>query len=267
MRSKEYWEQRAGAYRDTMATPYHRNRLRMVEALLAGARLDGAAVDFGCGDGIMSERILDLGGSVVAVDIDRSMVHATQERLSRFGGGWQVLQGTETALTPIATASQDLVLALNVLAYMGAEECERFYAETSRVLKPGGHLVVTHSNELFDMFTLNKKTVEFYKNHFSDFVDNSEVSALLTHPDKPDRASFPTRENPLAYGARLKRFSLFEERQEFAILHPRPPLLMPGFNPDDLAAREMEDTIGWAEDVRWKLMFMCSVFGARFVKG
>ena len=64
-----------------MNSSYHRNRLAMVQRLLEAEDLSGRVLDFGCGDGTLSERVLAAGGNVLAVDADPSMVAFTAARL------------------------------------------------------------------------------------------------------------------------------------------------------------------------------------------
>lgn len=93
------------------------------------------------------------------------------------------------------------------------------------------------------------------------------METLLTNPDKPERNPLPGRENPLSYKHKLLSYGFKECSLEYSILHPIPPLLMADFNPDDLDARQdMEQTVGLPEPERWKLMFMCSIFGSRSIR-
>lgn len=263
---KSYWAVRAADYRETVASDYHRNRLRMVEALMRPGDLTGRVVDFGCGDGFICEKVVGAGGSAIGIDIDPSMIAASRDRLVRFGGKSSFVEGGVEALGDLPAGTADVLFALNVLAYLDPESESEFYRHVARILVPDGVLICTHSNELFDMYTLNRYTVEFYRRHFSEFGDMTEVGTLLTHPVQPQRTTFPTRANPLSYGHRLAAFGLREVQQEFAIPHAQPPLLTDGFDPDDLANRRMPQTIDLAPEHRWKLMFVCSIFGVRAVR-
>ena len=192
------------------------------------------------------------------------MIGAARERLAGLGPDVLVLeQGGVGVMKKIADGSVDSVFALNVLAYLEPDEEEAFYRETHRVLRPGGQLIVTHSNELFDMFTFNRYTVDFFARNFAFGNETKTIASLLTHPDKPDRQGFSIRENPLNYSVKLLGYGFREEQQEFAILHELPFLLTPEINFDDINKRTYPKTIGWPERDRWKLMFVCSIFGSR----
>lgn len=265
------WQVVAASYREQMQTPYHKNRIGIVEALLTKQDLSKTVLDFGCGDGICSERVIVAGGRVVAVDLESSMVKSTQNRLDACArncrsSGYSVQCGGTETLTRYADESFDTVLAVNVLAYMDKPEEHLFYTQSHRILRPGGVLVVTHSNELFDLYTLNKYTVAFFKRHFSTHASMEDISTLLLHPDEPDRHVFPVRENPLNYKHKLLSYGFIEKQQEFSILHRLPPLLMKHFDPDDLQSRDCPQTMDWPETEKWKLLFMCSIFGSRAVR-
>lgn len=262
----QHWSQRAADYRAGMETPYHRDRLRMVDELLCDDDLTGRVLDFGCGDGVHAERVCRQGGQVVGIDIDPSMIRHARARLAGQPGAEALVCGGLEALPRLAEASFDTILAINVLAYLEPAESRRFLAEAGRLLRRGGVLVCTHSNELFDLFTLNSYTVRFFARHFADFMPGLDVAPLLTHPDRPSRTVFPTRANPLNYRFELAPHGLREVRQAFAIAHPAPPLLTAGFDPDDLATRHIPDASRVPEEARWKLAFMCSIFGVRAVR-
>lgn len=149
-----------------MDTPYHRNRLRMVEALLAPEDFAGHVVDFGCGDGIMARSVLNKGGTITAIDIDSDMVATTRHALDPFRERVTLVEGGVESLQGLPDGSADTLLALNVLSYLSPKEDNLFYENAARILRQGGALVCTHSNELFDMFTLNKYTVAFFQKNF-----------------------------------------------------------------------------------------------------
>lgn len=262
MSGKEYWEERSASYIQGIEGSYHRNRLRMVEALLRSQTFQGkACLDFGCGDGVFAEHLLSDGATVMGVDVDSVMVAAASKRLATRWPSIKLAEGGVEQLKYLPDGAFDYLFALNVLAYLNAEEEVTFYREAARLVKPGGGLVITHSNELFDMFTFNRYTVNFFHKHFS-IECPCDVSELLTCPDKPNRFVFAVRENPLCYRHKLKAYGFSENRQEFAILHQLPPLLTPTINFDDIDSRAYLETTSWPEEDRWKLMFMCSVFGS-----
>jgi 2-polyprenyl-3-methyl-5-hydroxy-6-metoxy-1,4-benzoquinol methylase len=259
------WNKVAKTYLDSFEGPYHANRLEMVRALVEGIEFgEQRCFDFGCGDGVFMEWLAKRRAVVSGADINKTMITTASARLSGLGERLLLLrEGGVSVMKEIETGSFDFVFALNVLAYLEADEEGVFYGQARRVLRQGGQLVVTHSNELFDMFTFNRYTVQFFARHFSFGSNQTDVSQLLAHPDKPSRSGFAVRENPLNYGVKLAEQGFKEERQEFAILHELPPLLTPEIDFDAINTRNYPTTTNWPARDRWKLMFACSVFGSR----
>ncbi len=248
------WKERGDGYARGIEGPYHRHRLDVIGALLpdlAGAEV----VDVGCGEGVLIREARSRGaGRVTGIDIDDGLL----ERARDSGADHLILGGVEQ-MASIERA--DCVIAANVVAYFTDDEYARFCAEVTRLLAPGGTLVITHSNELFDMFTLNAFTVAFFRERFG-----CDPTALLSRPDEPRRTGFNVRENPLSYVHRLAAHGLRQEQIEFIHRHAAPPLLSPGEDWDDIDSRDYPDTLAVPDDERWMLMFQCSMFGVRAVR-
>lgn len=260
---QEYWDSRSKSYIEGLDGPYHANRLKMVEALIEGRTFAGSdCLDFGCGDGVFAERLLDDGARITGIDVDKVMVDAARVRLESKWPESRLLLGGVDSMKDLPGNSFNYLFALNVLAYLNPDEEISFYREAQRLLRKGGTLIVTHSNELFDMFTFNRYTVNFFNTHFSTPGTRCDVGKLLNQPNRPERFVFGIRENPLRYRFKLKEYGFAEAKQEFAILHTLPPLLTPTVNFDDINSRTYPETTGWPESERWKLMFMCSIFGS-----
>lgn len=265
--AQEYWSQRSEDYNSHIDGAYHTHRMAMVKSLLKGCDIGSrTCVDLGCGDGVLLEYLASQGGHVIGCDASEVMVEAARKRLSRASLEGEVSIGGVEALRSLVAHSIDYLLAINVMSYFSGEEAELFYSEAARVLKEKGSLIITHSNELFDMYTLNLFTAVFYEEHFCGPGTKEKISSLLTHPDKPERIWFNIRENPLSYRYKLADYGFDEVQQEFANIHHLPPLLMDPEGFVDIDKREYPDTLGWDERERWKLMFMCSMFGIRAIK-
>lgn len=252
---RDDWNSYSRYYLTDIESSYHRERFRMVEALLQSADFEDL-LDFGCGDG----RFLELATRGWGFDISSEMIEAASLRVcARASINLRV--GSIDELSEVPSESVSAVLAANVLAYLSHDQLDAFYEQAHRILRPSGALVVTHSNELFDLFTLNKFTVAFFTEHF-----DVDVSSLLNFPASPDRPMHNVRANPLSYGSEMQSRGFREVQQEFAIHHPLPPLLDPGHEPDALGQREVTSVLEYPPRSRWKAMFTCSIFGSRLVK-
>jgi SAM-dependent methyltransferase len=245
----EWWAQRAPGYAAAMAGVYHAHRLAVVRAMLADLP-SGTALDFGCGEGVLLRDLAARSvGRVIGVEPEPALARRIDQsdapRVS-------ILEGGLDRLAAFTNGALDALLAINVLAFMTDAEEAAFYREAARLVRPGGALLVTHSNRLFDLFTLNAFTADFFISEFK--VD---AAALLARPTEPHRVTYNVRENPLAYAGKLRNHGFRETRQEFMNWHDRPPLLdAPG------TPRMFRDTLDWPETERWKLAFQCSMFAS-----
>ncbi len=260
-----YWAERGSTYQEGMNGAYHAHRLAVIGRLLEAVPTKNVScLDFGCDDGAVSELLARRGARVLGIEPDARLSAAARRRVEPLRG--RIVTAGLGELRDIRPASIDLLLALNVAAYFTDDEDRAFYEQASRILRPGGARVVTHSNELFDLYTLNAYTVELIPRHFCGRESRPAIATLLTHPHHPERTTFNIRENPLRYRHKLSAWGFEEVQQEFANLHPLPPLLMDPRGFADIDARTYDDTLNWPPEERWKLLFLCSMYGSRSVR-
>ncbi len=107
---------------------------------LQGHELRGDVLEIGCGSGAMAAEALRKYPDVrlTATDFDESMVEVARRRLSEFGSRAEVRQADATAL-PFPDGSFDVVLSFIMLHHV--LQWERAFAETARMLRPGGRLI------------------------------------------------------------------------------------------------------------------------------
>ena len=106
--------------------------LKMINAL--SLPQEARILDIGCGAGNMIHH-LSRYGHVKGVEIDPRPVEVARQR------GYDVEQGDATSGLSDADDTYDLVTALDVIEHN--QEDVRILREAYRVLKPGGHIVVT----------------------------------------------------------------------------------------------------------------------------
>jgi SAM-dependent methyltransferase len=112
----------------------------IVREILAGLPT-GVAVDAACGTGRHAAHLASLGHTVVGVDSSPEMLDVARARVP--GGSFH--QADIHAL-PLADASADLVLCAVALSHV--PDIRPVLAEFVRVLRPGGHLVLSDSRGL-----------------------------------------------------------------------------------------------------------------------
>jgi ubiquinone/menaquinone biosynthesis C-methylase UbiE len=108
--------------------------------------VQGTALDVGCGSGVYMERLQSLGYEVTGIDLSGEMIEACTKRFRTATAATPPvhLQTADVEHLPFPDKHFDLVLCIGVLGYL--LEDERALKELSRVLKPGGHLLVNVTN-------------------------------------------------------------------------------------------------------------------------
>ncbi len=104
-----------------------------------------AALDVGCGAGLMAVELARRGIHVTATDSSRRMVSAAPRQAGRAGLPDRIRTVEADAHSlPFPSETFDLVVALGLLPWVA--DPPRTLAEMGRVLRPGGWLIVTADN-------------------------------------------------------------------------------------------------------------------------
>lgn len=101
----------------------------------------GRAIDVACGTGRHTSVLLDLGHSVVGVDATMEMLRRAQERLQL-----NLFSRGDARRLPFKEECADIVVCALALTHF--EELRTPIAEFSRVLRPGGHAVISDLHPL-----------------------------------------------------------------------------------------------------------------------
>ena len=103
-------------------------------------------VDLGCGDGAMTELVLDAhpGAEGLMIDFSEPMLSRAGDRLGRFAGRWSTRQADlndSSWQDGLAPGSQDLVVSSLAIHHLPAERKRSLFGEVFSVLTPGGAFV------------------------------------------------------------------------------------------------------------------------------
>jgi ubiquinone/menaquinone biosynthesis C-methylase UbiE len=112
-------------------------------AAVAAARLQPGAVvvDVGTGTGFLAEAALAAGARVIGIDASEGMLEQVR---TRFAGSAFEARAGEVDSIPVENGTADAVLANMVLHH--APDPPHAIEEMSRILKPGGRLVITDAD-------------------------------------------------------------------------------------------------------------------------
>lgn len=109
------------------------------------AHLSGLIVDVGCGNGALLEALLADGFFCEGVDASAISVQNVLELFETHPGFRGARVGTVEKL-PLGDGKAGAVFLVEVLEHLDSTILDRALAELQRVIRPGGHLVVTVPN-------------------------------------------------------------------------------------------------------------------------
>ncbi len=107
--------------------------------------LRGRVIDYGCGPGFLIRELLERGISCEGLDFSKESV---KEVNSQFGDHalFRGAQEINTFPSSVPDGSVDIVFAVEVLEHLLDDQLEPTLRELYRLLKPGGHIVITAPN-------------------------------------------------------------------------------------------------------------------------
>jgi ubiquinone/menaquinone biosynthesis C-methylase UbiE len=138
MGSKEYFDEVANQW-DKMRSEFFSENLREKALKTADVRKGLTAADIGAGTGFMTEALLNKGLNVIAVDESKEMIQIMKTKFAKVCNAEYRIGESETL--PIEDEGVDFTFANMYLHHV--ESPLNAINEMSRILKPGGKLVIT----------------------------------------------------------------------------------------------------------------------------
>jgi 2-polyprenyl-3-methyl-5-hydroxy-6-metoxy-1,4-benzoquinol methylase len=205
-----------------------------------------SVLDIGCGGGWTVLDALEKGIDAKGIEPVGELVQHGKKLLQSKGyEDNRINQGELASIDNLKNGSQDCIALLSVLPHVQAKDWDVVHRELSRVISPNGHLIAAYRNELFDFFTFNSITQEFYDNSlwspdaFKKLNKEKALSglkSLITNPDLPGPyhtgakdKSFGKLErvksNALTIDSFLNKYGFKVTMKRFYHFHAVPPLL------------------------------------------
>lgn len=138
MDSKKYFDEISNEW-DTIRQSFFSDSIREAACDAAQVQAGKTAVDMGAGTGFLTDELLKRGAHVIAIDQSQEMLDVLMKKYG-LSGNITCVQSDAYAL-PLDDGSADYVMANMFLHHV--EDPGRAIKEMSRILKPGGKLVIT----------------------------------------------------------------------------------------------------------------------------
>ena len=185
-KSQDFFSSSAGQW-DRLRDELFGERFHLA-ALPAFADAEWTVADLGCGTGQLAAALAPFVGRVVAVDASAAMLQAAKKRLHGFDNV-ELRRGDLEAL-PIDDARLDAATLALVLHHL--PEPDAALREVSRVLKPGGRLLIVdmlpHDRENYRL-QMGHVWLGFSDEHIRRILDDSGFADVRIVPLSPDPKS------------------------------------------------------------------------------
>jgi ubiquinone/menaquinone biosynthesis C-methylase UbiE len=106
-------------------------------------------LDMGCGTGRFTIPLAKIAAKVTGLDMSAAMLKIAEEKADRLDLNIDFHEG-DMAHLPFEDHSFDAVVCMLAIMHIPPENRERVFLEASRVLKPGGRIIISAKNSLFE---------------------------------------------------------------------------------------------------------------------
>ena len=121
---------------------YEMDRIKIIEALIPDGH-EKHAIDIGCGPGYFSKVLSNKGWKTTAIDTSSVNIESAKTYADETHAGDAI-----SVLSEIPNSCYDLAILLEVIEHMPKIHGQTLIEQASRVLKPGGKLIISTPNKL-----------------------------------------------------------------------------------------------------------------------
>ena len=164
----------------------------VIDTMIENGIKSGSLLDCGCGNGENIVALHDKGFNVDGFDISEGMLKNVRNNLQINNiNNVNLWQDNICSFSSKIKNKYDVAFVMGVLQYLNHEERKKAYKEIYNSTTKDADIVISYVNSLFNIFTFNKYTVDFFKENifplgkWSDSDDNlsEKLSSLITNSE------------------------------------------------------------------------------------
>jgi SAM-dependent methyltransferase len=150
----------------------------LIDKLGSGA--GKTALDVGCGEGRHTILMAKRGYAVIGLDLEPLAVRKATEFLARAGASARLIVGNVLDLS-FSPGGFDLVLDYGCFHHLVTRDWPRYRREIARVLKPGGHFVLSVFSTKFRHHVGERRSRNWiiHRNHYDHFFTRAEITGAF----------------------------------------------------------------------------------------
>ena len=119
----------------------------------------------GSGDNLVVFALAGMGAQVTSVDISENQLAIARHRAAELGLPVEFVRSDVTEMSALATGQFDLVFTGGHVA-IWVSDLRKFYAEATRILRPGGRLIVSEYHPFRRVWKDNTERLELFHDYF-----------------------------------------------------------------------------------------------------